>query len=296
MARPEPKKTKLGRNDPCHCGSGKKYKDCHLPQEQAFRSEQMRLREAQDLLLPKIFEAAQALPEAFAPAFALFWNERYSVEQMSELDEHEDRGAERFLIWFAFDYMPAGGVTLIEQLHATAGRGEFAADELEQHLLAQWQPVRLRPYQVTEVRKGRGVTLRDLLDDQQYEVADYGASKRLEDGEVVVGHIVPVDRPAPDAAPIYYLAGAAAQLTADTAAKLLEFAELYLADLRRSDPAATWADLLRQRSYVLNHFVMALPREERDPTLVEKIIADGRASLQLTGESIQQLLGRQPSE
>jgi len=26
----EPKKKKLGRNDPCHCGSGKKYKKCHL--------------------------------------------------------------------------------------------------------------------------------------------------------------------------------------------------------------------------------------------------------------------------
>ncbi len=24
---------KIGRNDPCHCGSGKKYKKCHLPQE-----------------------------------------------------------------------------------------------------------------------------------------------------------------------------------------------------------------------------------------------------------------------
>jgi len=27
----EPKK-KLGRNDPCPCGSGKKYKKCHYPQ------------------------------------------------------------------------------------------------------------------------------------------------------------------------------------------------------------------------------------------------------------------------
>lgn len=24
---------KVGRNDPCPCGSGKKYKNCHLPQE-----------------------------------------------------------------------------------------------------------------------------------------------------------------------------------------------------------------------------------------------------------------------
>lgn len=29
--------TKLGRNDPCHCGSGKKYKRCHLPIEEKAR-------------------------------------------------------------------------------------------------------------------------------------------------------------------------------------------------------------------------------------------------------------------
>ncbi len=27
-----PKKNKLGRNDPCFCGSGKKWKKCHYPQ------------------------------------------------------------------------------------------------------------------------------------------------------------------------------------------------------------------------------------------------------------------------
>lgn len=25
---------KLGRNDPCHCGSGKKYKKCHLQKDE----------------------------------------------------------------------------------------------------------------------------------------------------------------------------------------------------------------------------------------------------------------------
>jgi len=28
-------KNELGRNDPCHCGSGKKYKQCHLSQDEA---------------------------------------------------------------------------------------------------------------------------------------------------------------------------------------------------------------------------------------------------------------------
>ena len=26
---------KLGRNDPCHCGSGEKYKKCHLEKDEA---------------------------------------------------------------------------------------------------------------------------------------------------------------------------------------------------------------------------------------------------------------------
>jgi hypothetical protein len=29
---------KPGRNDPCHCGSGAKYKKCHLEQDEAARA------------------------------------------------------------------------------------------------------------------------------------------------------------------------------------------------------------------------------------------------------------------
>jgi len=32
-------KTNLGRNDPCHCGSGKKYKQCHLEKDEAAERE-----------------------------------------------------------------------------------------------------------------------------------------------------------------------------------------------------------------------------------------------------------------
>ena len=84
----------------------------------------------------------------------------------------------------------------------------------------------------------RMVIVHDLLDDSRYQVADYGASKRLGLGEVIVGHLVPADTAPGAPAPTYYLAGAAAQLTDDTAPRLLEFAELHLADLRRSQPDA----------------------------------------------------------
>ena len=33
---------KLGRNDPCHCGSGKKYKYCHYEADRAAEAEALR--------------------------------------------------------------------------------------------------------------------------------------------------------------------------------------------------------------------------------------------------------------
>jgi hypothetical protein len=50
----ETSKKDLGRNDPCHCGSGKKYKACHLAQDEAAA------REARAKELAKQAEAAPA--------------------------------------------------------------------------------------------------------------------------------------------------------------------------------------------------------------------------------------------
>lgn len=49
----------LGRNDPCHCGSGKKYKQCHLAEDEAkARSERAKVAD----------EAPAATAEAAGPA------------------------------------------------------------------------------------------------------------------------------------------------------------------------------------------------------------------------------------
>ena len=51
-------KTDTGRNDPCHCGSGKKYKNCHLDKDEA----------AARVARAKAAEAAPAAPAADAEA------------------------------------------------------------------------------------------------------------------------------------------------------------------------------------------------------------------------------------
>lgn len=297
MPRGTSKQAKVGRNDPCWCGSGKKYKDCHLPVEDAQRTEQRKLRQAHDTLLPKILEVAEQMPEAFPAAFALFWQGQYSPQQMSDLDDLEDRGPERFLTWFAFDYAHEDGRTLVEKLAEAASQGDFEVDAFEARLLHAWLPVRLRPYVVLEVRKGKGFTVRDLLDEQVCQVEEHSASRRVQVDEVLVGHVLPVGgeliertlaaeaegSPAPLALkPVYTVAGAVAQLTGDTRAPLLEFVGLHLEDMRRAQPDATLDSLVRQRSHVLNHFVMQLPKEH-NPGMLQDIVLQTRTALQVAG-------------
>ena len=283
---------KIGRNDPCPCGSGKKYKQCHLPIEEAAAAEQLRLHRSVDTLLPKIILAAQAQVGAIPAAFERFWDGKYTAAELDELDELEGRGGERFLTWFAFDYALEDGRTLVEQLAAgDAGLSDadhdHAADQAaaldltidEARLLRDWADVRLRPYLAQSVHKGQGMQVSDLLDERAYEVDDQAASRRVEPGEVLVAHLVP-------AGTRYYVAGAAAHLTEDTREKLREFAELHLEALRREQPDATWADMIRARSDTLNHFVMQLPVEEPNPTMLDNIVLQTRISLKLTGEAL----------
>jgi hypothetical protein len=55
----------LGRNDPCHCGSGKKYKACHLSQDEAAERElRAKQQEAQAKDKPAEAEATDAAATA----------------------------------------------------------------------------------------------------------------------------------------------------------------------------------------------------------------------------------------
>lgn len=267
----------IGRNDPCPCGSGKKYKHCHLPIEEAARAEQLRLRRAVDTLMPKVIDAARTAPEVVPDALQRFWNGKYAPEQIAELDDLEDRGADRFLTWLAFDYRFDDGRTLVERLAEDSASLDLS--EAERRLLPQWTGVGLRAFIVDAVRKGQDIEVHDLLSEQAYAIADSAASRRLAPGDVVVGHLLPAGEKR-------VIGGAAAHLTPDTAEKLREFVELHLEAFRRDHPAAGFDDLLRVKSEVLNHFVMELPVEAPDPSLLDQIILQTRVALRLAGESV----------
>jgi hypothetical protein len=56
--------SKLNRNDPCHCGSGKKYKKCHLVEDEAARTAELAAKNAE--IAQAAREAAEQDPEGAA--------------------------------------------------------------------------------------------------------------------------------------------------------------------------------------------------------------------------------------
>ena len=65
-----------GRNDPCYCGSGLKYKKCHLQADQEIARAERAYRQAAHYLRQDLLEFAQderfAIP--FGRALPLYWN------------------------------------------------------------------------------------------------------------------------------------------------------------------------------------------------------------------------------
>ncbi|HSH82191.1 MAG TPA: SEC-C metal-binding domain-containing protein [Herpetosiphonaceae bacterium] len=258
---------KIGRNDPCPCGSGKKYKQCHGPVYAARETEQRQLKQAQETLLAKVMEAAPRFATDFPDALERFWNGAYTVESLDELDDLEERGSERFLAWFFFDYQGAEGRTPVELLVEDPGDLDLTPPEAQ--LLPTWTDVRLQPYIVTEVRKGQGLAVRQLWNEAEIVLEDHAAARRVTVGEILVTHLTP-------AADTHYVAGSAAHITADTVEQLREWIDLHLNDLRTIRPDAGYADMIHDRSQIFNHFVMALPREEQPENRLQTLIENTR--------------------
>lgn len=92
----------VGRNDPCPCGSGKKYKNCCLRQKRVEASRRTNLSGQEATLFGELvrFILQPRFAGELLEATAVFWRGRYPAEVLRTLEEHEQR---RFLEWFIFD-------------------------------------------------------------------------------------------------------------------------------------------------------------------------------------------------
>ena len=177
-----------GRNDPCPCGSGKKYKHCCLAVAEDADFTFRRLRQTHAAVIPRLTEyALEALgPELFHEA----WLE-FNDHQTTEPFDFESPMTVLFMPWLLFNFIieirPPGEKDPVE----TTAAEMFLLTEVkslnsdEQTLLRTSARCPYTLCELTEVKPGVGMRLLDLLRRIEYEVIEHAASETLKRGEII---------------------------------------------------------------------------------------------------------------
>lgn len=161
----------VGRNDPCPCGSGKKYKKCH------------RQADAAPAVAP-----IHALDRRLAEQMLRYAKRRFGEEELSRATEDFDdaeESAQLFVPWFLHHFQVQGRPVADWFLDE---RGKYVTAAERSWLEAQartWLGV----WEVRAVEPGRSMILEDLLSGERREVREASASRLLVARDAVLGRV-----------------------------------------------------------------------------------------------------------
>jgi hypothetical protein len=178
---------KTGRNEPCPCGSGKKYKKCCLADSfvQIGREETVRKRLVDNLLEFYNRNYRNTIEEAHV----MFWDDFVPKEY---LDGHAlDIAYQNFFEWICFDFIidPDKSKTLIDlymDQNSKLTRDEHA-------VLTKMKNSCISLYEVQEVFPEKGLLLKDLLMGGEYDVKEKAATRGLNRWDIFATRLLLID-------------------------------------------------------------------------------------------------------
>jgi len=166
---------KIGRNDPCPCGSGKKYKKCCLNRgETSVRQNSTLYTEADRTeVLSKLrtFANRPGLAHDRDIAFLEYWGTDFPSRSEKELQRVLElpQAEAMYNSWLWFDFTLDEGLTITDLFLAKEGRSLRSG---EQAYLDQARSTYQGLYEVEEVRLDEGFTLRNLTTDERLWVRE----------------------------------------------------------------------------------------------------------------------------
>ncbi len=244
----------IGRNDPCYCGSGKKYKQCHLKIDQQKEKEKRDWQRAATFLrrnLP-IFARDEQFAVDFAAALPLYWNGLYDHENAEEMSQPE---ALRFFDWFMFDYTLENGRRLID-IYREQKWDDLA--EPQQKVLTAWLEAGSAWGYTLLDYDGPTLKLADFLTGEEVEVFEPGGHGLVQKGEIILTRLVAVADRLEFSTSAAYLPQ---DEIGDIAEKMKAEREAYLAEHPEADETA----FRRARNHLLVHHALVQAEQKGRP-------------------------------
>jgi hypothetical protein len=188
---------KVGRNDPCPCGSGRKYKRCCLEQQAASHSFWALQRDASDQLTQDMLSFAEG---KFGEQIDVAWEDFNMTDLPVPFDAYPSE-QQIFMPYFLFHWDPhrprggrgasrRGGV--VTRWYELEKAGKLS--EMERLLLEQATTQPLSFFEVLCSEAGERIRLRDILVGGETEVVERSASRMLQTGDIIYGQIWDLQR------------------------------------------------------------------------------------------------------
>ena len=182
---PEPiqRRPTPGRNDPCWCGSGKKYKKCHLDADERPQTTAPAIPDEHQTLRSRLGEFLMATASKRDTGLAL---EEFFGDGPPEQDQLP------LIDWMMHDWVPRRlGHTIMREYLIKHGAG-LAPQERE--LIEAWSLSYVGLYEVREVKAGSGLEVKDLVTGEVFFVHDVSLSKKLVRWDGLLARVVPGER------------------------------------------------------------------------------------------------------
>jgi hypothetical protein len=247
--------SKPGRNDPCYCGSEKKYKNCHMAADKAADQDKRKIEEAGKWLRQDFMKYArdERFAEPLAYALPFYWNNYYTIENAEEMSMNE---ALRFFDWFVFDYQHEGSDRLIVVYHQEKYDD---LSEFQQPVLEEW--LHAPPAAAYELSgyDGQDLFVRDFVSREEITIFEPAGHGRIQPGDLLLGRLLPVrDK--------LEFSTVAAYLPQDEIEDLAEKLEKAQEADSVAYPEATHEEFMRRNGYIIIHHALEQAvKKERPP-------------------------------
>ncbi len=230
-----------GRNDPCPCGSGKKYKKCCLSTAyvETGREESIRTRLVQDLL--RFFK--KRYQNSLGDALSMFWDE-FNPEK--HLDDRTIGLADiNFWEWIVHDYVidEKNDKTLID-LYMENNRN-LSLDE--HRILTMMKNAVISLYEVQEVFPEKGLLLKDLILGGEFDVREKAATRSLRKWDIFAARLLNVDG-------VHIMSGSVYPYPIKQKERILDDLNGTFEDYRKDYPSDTLNEFLKRNSDVFNFY------------------------------------------
>ena len=191
----------IGRNDPCPCGSGKKYKKCCLskaeiktePNADEFKKRKWSAVQLglHDKLLSHIVDyyGKEAIHEAY---------EQFQLYRIDTGLDFSTKEMPVFAPWFYYEWLPSDDSRIMKNApNMSPGLSLIDSDsrlsDNEVRFLAECCRTSFSFFEILGVNLNHSLELKDILTDEIHKILEKKATESVQPGDVMFGKVIQID-------------------------------------------------------------------------------------------------------